>query len=202
MAALQRLVGDASDEQIRAWRDSIPSLQSEASEVLAAYAQAKGYGAVLDELTAIRGALAHIRADNGPEMISKAVKAWCEESATGALYIDPGSPWQNGIVESFNGRLRDELLSSEIFDTLADAQYLIDRWRLFILTTGASSGPSASCHRRPSRRQARRCLRSGSLRSPARRHRRACKGQLTCTDSHMGWTDESDPVSASESRDA
>jgi len=86
---------------------------------------------VLDELTAIRGAPAHIRADNGPEMISKAVKAWCEESGTGALYIDPGSPWQNGIVESFNGRLRDELLSSEIFDTLAEARYLIDRWRLF-----------------------------------------------------------------------
>ena len=87
--------------------------------------------AVLDELTEIRGAPAHIRADNGPEMISKAVKAWCEESGTGALYIDPGSPWQNGIVESFNGRLRDELLSSEIFDTLAEARYLIDRWRLF-----------------------------------------------------------------------
>ncbi len=86
---------------------------------------------VLDELTAIRGAPAHLRADNGPEMISKAVKAWCGESGTGTLYIDPGSPWQNGIVESFNGRLRDELLSSEIFDTLAEARYLIDRWRLF-----------------------------------------------------------------------
>ena len=87
--------------------------------------------AVMDELTAIRGAPAHLRADNGPEMISKAVKAWCAESGTGTLYIDPGSPWQNGIVESFNGRLRDELLSSEIFDKLAEARYLIDRWRLF-----------------------------------------------------------------------
>jgi transposase InsO family protein len=87
--------------------------------------------AVLDELTAIRGAPAHIRADNGPEMISKAVRAWCAESGTGALYIDPGSPWQNGIVESFNGRLRDELLSSEIFATLAEARLLVDRWRLF-----------------------------------------------------------------------
>ncbi|MBM4223554.1 MAG: transposase [Gammaproteobacteria bacterium] len=63
-------------------------------------------------------------------MISKALKAWCEESGTGALYIDPGSPWQNGIVESFNGRLRDELLSSEIFDTLARGgiQDLQARW--------------------------------------------------------------------------
>lgn len=85
---------------------------------------------VLDELTAIRGAPAHIRSDNGPELVSRAVKAWCEESGTGALYIDPGSPWQNGIVESFNGRLRDELLSSEIFDTLAEARHLVDRWRL------------------------------------------------------------------------
>jgi transposase InsO family protein len=86
--------------------------------------------AVPDELTAIRGAPAHIRADNGTEMISKAVKAWCEESGTGALSIDTGSPWQNGIVESFNGRLRDEPLSAEIFCTLSEARYLIDRWRL------------------------------------------------------------------------
>ena len=86
---------------------------------------------MLDERTAIRGAPVHLRADNGPEMISKAVKEWCAASGTDALYIDPGSPWQNGIVESFNGRLRDELLSSEIFDTLAEARYLIDRWRLF-----------------------------------------------------------------------
>ena len=74
--------------------------------------------AVLDELTAIRGAPVHLRADNGPEMISKAVKEWCASSGTDALYIDPGSPWQNGIVESFNGRLRDE------------ARLLVYRWRL------------------------------------------------------------------------
>lgn len=85
---------------------------------------------VLDELTAIRGAPAHLRSDNGPEFISAAVRAWCAESGTGTLLIDPGSPWQNGIVESFNGRLRDELMSSEIFDTLAEARYLVDRWRL------------------------------------------------------------------------
>jgi len=86
--------------------------------------------AVLDELTAIRGAPVHLRADNGPEMISKAVKEWCAASGTDALHIDPGSPWQNGIVESFNGRLRDELLSSEIFATLDEARLLVDRWRL------------------------------------------------------------------------
>jgi len=64
-------------------------------------------------------------------MISKAVKAWCEESGIGALSIDPRSSWQNGIVESFNGRLRDGLLSSEVFDTLSEARHLTDRWRLF-----------------------------------------------------------------------
>jgi len=85
----------------------------------------------LDELTAIRGAPAQLRADNGPEIISKAVKAWCAASGTDTFYLDPGSPGQNGIEESFNGRLRDELLSSEIFDTLTEARYLIDRWRLF-----------------------------------------------------------------------
>jgi len=64
-------------------------------------------------------------------LLSKAVKAWCGESGIGAIFIDPGSPWQNGIVERVNGRLRDELLSSEIFDTLAEARDVIDRLRLF-----------------------------------------------------------------------
>jgi len=63
-----------------------------------------------------------LRADNGLERISKAVKQWCAASGTDALYIDPGLPWQNGIVESINGRLRDELLSSEIFATLGEAR--------------------------------------------------------------------------------
>jgi transposase InsO family protein len=133
--------------------------------------------AVLDELTAIRGAPAHLRADNGPEMISKAVKAWCAESGTGTLYIDPGSPWQNGIVESFNGRLRDELLSSEIFDRLAEARYLIDRWRLFY--------------------NHRRIQRALGKTTPALRHCRARKGQLPSTNSHKGGADESDPVTVS-----
>jgi len=86
--------------------------------------------AVLDELTAIRGVPAHIRSDNGPVFVSKAVKRWCAESGTGTLYIDPGALWQNGIVESFGGRLRDELLSSELLERLAEARYLVDRWRL------------------------------------------------------------------------
>ena len=69
---------------------------------------------VLEELTAIRGALANLRSDKGPEFVSAAVREWCEESGTGTHYIDLRSPRQNGIVENFNGRLRDELLYSEI----------------------------------------------------------------------------------------
>jgi len=84
---------------------------------------------VLDELTAIRGAPKHIRSDNGPEMISKAVKAWCKEGGTRTLYIEPGVPWQNGIVKSFNGRLRAELLNSEIFADLREAKELAAHWR-------------------------------------------------------------------------
>lgn len=73
---------------------------------------------------------AHLRSNNGPDIVSAAVRNWCEESGTGTCYIDPGSPWQNGIVERFNGRLRDELLSSEIFAPLAEARLLVDRRRL------------------------------------------------------------------------
>ena len=63
--------------------------------------------AVLDELTAIRDAPRHIRRGNGPQFICGPVKRWCAQSGTGTLYIDPGAPWQDGIVEIFNGRLRD-----------------------------------------------------------------------------------------------
>ena len=84
---------------------------------------------VLDELTAIRGAPENIRSDNGIEFISDVMKEWCKESETNTLYIEPGAPWQNGIVENFNSRLRDELLSSEIFATLAEVRFLCAKWR-------------------------------------------------------------------------
>jgi len=150
---------------------------------------------VLDELTAIRGAPKHIRSDNGPEMISKAVKAWCKEGGTRTLYIDPGAPWQNGIVESFNGRLRDELLSSEIFDTLTEARYLVDRWRLHYNHRRIQRALGKMTPRR-SRRDALARLRAGSLRSPALRRPSETPGALRSPNSHKGWTDESDPVTA------
>ena len=84
---------------------------------------------VLDELTAICGAPENIRSDNVSEFIAKVIKESCKESGTNTLYIEPGAPWQNRIVESFNCRLRDELLLSEIFTTLAEAQLLCAIWR-------------------------------------------------------------------------
>ena len=84
---------------------------------------------VLDELTVIRSAPENIRSDNGSEFIAKVIKEWCKESGTNTLYIEPGASWQNGIIESFNSRLRDKLLSSEIFTTLPEAQLLCARWR-------------------------------------------------------------------------
>jgi transposase InsO family protein len=85
---------------------------------------------VLRELIAIRGMPGHIRCDNGPEFIAHAVKDWLTASKIGTLYIEPGSPWQNGYAESFNSRLRDELLSAEIFETLRQAKALAEYWRL------------------------------------------------------------------------
>ena len=75
------------------------------------------------------GAPAFIRSDNGPEFTSRAVREWLERVAVQTLFIEPGSPWENGYIESFNGRLRDEFLAREIFYSLREAQVLIERWR-------------------------------------------------------------------------
>jgi putative transposase len=85
---------------------------------------------VLRELSAIRGLPEHIRCDNGPEFIAEAIRTWLTASKVQTLYIEPGSPWQNGYAESFHARLRDELLSVELFETLAEAKMLATQWRL------------------------------------------------------------------------
>lgn len=87
---------------------------------------------VLDRLTQLfvyRGVPDHIRSDNGPEFTADAVRDWLKRLGVKTLYIEPGSPWENGYIESFNGKLRDELLNGEIFDTLYEAKVLIERWR-------------------------------------------------------------------------
>ena len=85
---------------------------------------------VLDELFAIRGQPKYIRSDNGPEFASKAVRKWLKDSGVGPLFIEPGSPWENGYIESFNGKFRDECLNGELFLCLAEAKYIVERWRL------------------------------------------------------------------------
>src|SRR5262249_16441000 len=84
---------------------------------------------VLSDLFILRGIPAHIRSDNGPELVAKAVQEWIAAVGAKTAYIERGSPWENGYIESFNARLRDELLNGEIFYTLREAQIVIESWR-------------------------------------------------------------------------
>ena len=81
-------------------------------------------------LMATRGVPEHIRSDNGSEFTAKAVRRWLKNVGVRTLFIEPGSPWENGYIESFNGKLRDELLARERFDTLKEAKVLVERWRV------------------------------------------------------------------------
>jgi len=83
----------------------------------------------LYELFLFRGVPEHIRSDNGPEFTAKEVRKWLGRMDVKTLFIEPGSPWENGYIESFNGKLRDELLNREIFTTLTEAKVLIADWR-------------------------------------------------------------------------
>ena len=84
---------------------------------------------VLADLCVVRGVPEHIRSDQGPEFIATAVKDWIAAVGAKTAYIEKSSPWENGYVESFNGKLRDELLSVEIFTSAREAQILIESWR-------------------------------------------------------------------------
>lgn len=84
---------------------------------------------VLTDLFTSRGVPDHIRSDNGSEFTAKSIKEWLGRLGVKTLYIAPGSPWENGYNESFNGRLRDELLNGEIFYTLKEAQVILEQWR-------------------------------------------------------------------------
>jgi Integrase core domain len=77
----------------------------------------------------MRGVPEHIRSDNGAEMTAKVVRNWLTQVGAKTLFIEPGSPWENGYCESFNGKLRDELLNGEIFYSLKEAQIVIEQWR-------------------------------------------------------------------------
>jgi transposase InsO family protein len=102
-------------------------------EALAVNVERKmSYSYVLDQLAELfieRGAPEYIRSDNGSEFIASALRKWLKRVNVDTLYIEPGNPWENGYIESFNGKLRDELLNRELFDTLLEAKVLTERWR-------------------------------------------------------------------------
>jgi len=83
----------------------------------------------LYDLFLLRGVPEHIRSDNGPEFTARAVRRWISQIGVKTLFVKPGSPWENGYIESFNGKLRDELLNREIFTTLAEARVLLAQWK-------------------------------------------------------------------------
>jgi putative transposase len=86
--------------------------------------------AIIEQLVAQRGAPAHLRMDNGPELIAWALRDWCRMHATTTTYIEPGSPWENPFIESFNGRSRDELLNVEEFVNVLEARVVTEAWRI------------------------------------------------------------------------
>ena len=83
----------------------------------------------LAQLFIQRGAPTYVRSDNWPEFTARALRTWLRRLEVQTLYIEPGSPWENGYIESFNGRLRDELLNGEVFDTVLEARVLCEQWR-------------------------------------------------------------------------
>jgi putative transposase len=91
--------------------------------------RAKDVICILADLFSDRGAPMYIRSDNGPEFVAKALKKWLTLQGTDTIYIEPGKPWQNGFIESFNSRLRDEFLNMEVFYTLKEAQVKAEMWR-------------------------------------------------------------------------
>lgn len=84
----------------------------------------------LGDLFVQRGTPNYIRSDNGSKFTARLVRNWLERLQVKTLFIEPGSPWENGYIESFNGKLRDELLNGEIFETLHEARFLIESWRM------------------------------------------------------------------------
>ena len=82
----------------------------------------------LYDLFLLRGVPEHIRSDNGPEFTAKRVRDWLARLGVKTLFIEPGSPWDNGYIESFNGELRDELLNREVFHSLVESKIFIDQW--------------------------------------------------------------------------
>jgi len=92
--------------------------------------RAKDVILVLEYLFMVRGLPKFIRSDNGPEFIANAIKKWLKKKHVKTLYIEPGSPWENGYIESFNGKFRDEILNREVFYSVKEAKVVVEDWRL------------------------------------------------------------------------
>ena len=116
----------------------------------------------LSDLFILRGVPGHVRSDNGPEFIAKAVREWIVAVGAKTAFIEPGSPWENGYCESFNSKLRDELLDGEIFYSLAEAKIIIEAWRRYYNT----ERPHSSLGYKPPAPEA-----SSGLRQQAEQHR-------------------------------
>lgn len=100
---------------------------------------------VLADLMLLRGVPEYLRSDNGSEFTSKAIREWLDQNSVITAYIEPGSPWENGFIESFNARMRDEFLNGELFDTLWEVQVLTERWVRYY----NQIRPHSSLHGRP-----------------------------------------------------
>ena len=84
----------------------------------------------LADVMVMKGVPEHLRSDNGPEFVAKDLRRWLADTGAKTLYIEPGSPWENGYCESFNGKLRDEFLNGEIFYSIKELRVLAERWRV------------------------------------------------------------------------
>ena len=145
---------------------------------------------VLSDLFSLRGVPGHIRSDNGPEFIAKAVQDWIAAVGSTTAYIEPGSPWENGYCESFNAKLRDELLNGEVFYTLKEASVVIEQWRQAL-----QQHPTALVARLPPACAGGRHLANGTEQlSAARstRHRHATDDALTSNLGHRMGAGQSD----------
>ena len=138
---------------------------------------------VLSDLFVLRGVPEHIRSDNGPEFVAKAVQEWITAVGTKTAYIAPGSPWEKGFIESFKARLRDELLDGEIFYSLAEAKIVIESWRRHYILYGLMDRWATSRRRRKSS-----CPPSphGRLRNPDQLRRPRWQRGRQCTNIRSG----------------
>ena len=138
----------------------------------------------LSYLFAVRGRPRYIRSDNGPEFVAKRVRKWLNQADVGPLYIAKVSPWENGYVESFNARFRDELLNRELFLSVTEAQWVIDRWR----NNYNQHRPHSSLDYQTPAAFAAGCANYARPTASVRQHSRSTRNSLTYTGTENGGT--------------